>query len=134
MKRYSNTGIKRDKSGVRVYNTTFYPTIPIDDSDQFIYTKFGDRIDALAYQYYGDISLWWIISKANGIKGQAGLKPGLLLRIPGNITQIISDFNALNSGATTSGGTSSGGSGGTGGSSGGGTSGGGSGGGTGGGY
>ena len=38
MKRYSKTGIKRDKSGVRVYNTTFYPTIPIDDSDQFIYT------------------------------------------------------------------------------------------------
>jgi uncharacterized membrane protein YgcG len=134
MKRYLNTGVKRDKSGVRVYNTTFYPTIPIDDSDQFIYTKFGDRIDALANQYYGDVTLWWIISKANGIKGQAGLKPGLLLRIPGNITQIISDFNALNSGATTSGGTSSGGSGGTGDSSGGGTSGGGSGGGTGGGY
>ena len=125
MKRYSKTGIKRDKSGVRVYNTTFYPTIPIDDSDQFIYTKFGDRIDALAYQYYGDISLWWIISKANGIKGQAGLKPGQLSRIPGKIQNIISDFNTINQGSTSSGGTSSGG---------GSTSGGGSGGGTGGGY
>ena len=127
MKRYSNTGIKRDKSGVRVYNTTFYPTIPIDDSDQFIYTKFGDRIDALANQYYGDVTLWWIISKANGIRGQAGLKPGQLLRIPGNVTRIVSEFRELNQGATTSGGTS-------GGSSGGGASGGGSGGGTGGGY
>ena len=113
MKRYSNTGIKRDKSGVRVYNTTFYPSIPIDDSDQFIYTKFGDRVDALANEYYGDVTLWWIISKANGIKGQAGLKPGQLLRIPGQVEEILSNFRDLNSGGTSGGGTSSGGSGGS---------------------
>ena len=108
MKRYSNTGIKRDKSGVRVYNTTFYPSIPIDDSDQFIYTKFGDRVDALANEYYGDVTLWWIISKANGIKGQAGLKPGQLLRIPGQVEEILSNFRDLNGGGTSGGGTSSG--------------------------
>ena len=131
MKRYRNTGTKRDKSGVRVYNTTFYPTIPIDDSDKFIYTKFGDRVDALANEYYGDVTLWWIISKANGIRGEAGLRPGKLLRIPGNVSRIVSEFRELNQGATISGGTS----GGVGGSSGGGgASGGGSGGGTGGGY
>ena len=113
MKRYSNTGIKRDKSGVRVYNTTFYPSIPIDDSDQFIYTKFGDRVDALANEYYGDVTLWWIISKANGIKGQAGLKPGQLLRIPGQVEEILSNFRDLNSGGTSGGGTSSDGSGGS---------------------
>ena len=113
MKRYSNTGIKRDKSGVRVYNTTFYPSIPIDNSDQFIYTKFGDRVDALANEYYGDVTLWWIISKANGIKGQAGLKPGQLLRIPGQVEEILSNFRDLNGGGTSGGGTSSGGSGGS---------------------
>ena len=113
MKRYSNTGIKRDKSGVRVYNTTFYPSIPIDDSDQFIYTKFGDRVDALANEYYGDVTLWWIISKANGIKGQAGLKPGQLLRIPGQVEEILSNFRDLNGGGTSGDGTSSGGSGGS---------------------
>ncbi len=113
MKRYSNTGIKRDKSGVRVYNTTFYPSIPIDDSDRFIYTKFGDRVDALANEYYGDVTLWWIISKANGIKGQAGLKPGQLLRIPGQVEEILSNFRDLNGGGTSGGGTSSGGSGGS---------------------
>ena len=113
MKRYSNTSIKRDKSGVRVYNTTFYPSIPIDDSDQFIYTKFGDRVDALANEYYGDVTLWWIISKANGIKGQAGLKPGQLLRIPGQVEEILSNFRDLNGGGTSGGGTSSGGSGGS---------------------
>ena len=113
MKRYSNTGIKRDKSGVRVYNTTFYPSIPIDDSDQFIYTKFGDRVDALANEYYCDVTLWWIISKANGIKGQAGLKPGQLLRIPGQVEEILSKFRDLNGGGTSGGGTSSGGSGGS---------------------
>ena len=124
MKRYSNTGIKRDKSGVRVYNTTFYPSIPIDDSDQFIYTKFGDRVDALANEYYGDVTLWWIISKANGIKGQAGLKPGQLLRIPGQVEEILSNFRDLNGGGTSGGGTSSGGSGGSSGGSAGGSGGG----------
>mgnify|MGYP001294063286 CR=1 FL=1 len=125
MKRYDTTPKKTDKSGARVYSTTFYPEIPIRDTDIFITSVFGQRLENLAYKYYGDTSLWWIISKANGIKGQAGLKPGQLLRIPGKIQNIISDFNTINQGSTSSGGTSSGG---------GSTSGGGSGGGTGGGY
>ena len=58
------------------------------------------------------MTLWWIISKANGIKGQAGLKPGQLLRIPGQVEEILSNFRDLNGGGTSGGGTSSGGSGG----------------------
>ena len=36
MKRYETTPIKTDKSGIRVYSTTYYPDIPLDDSDEFI--------------------------------------------------------------------------------------------------
>jgi len=132
--RYQTTKTKKSKEGFRTYTTTYYPNIPISDSDTFILAKEGSRLDSLANEYYGDTKLWWVLAKSNGIRGKIALKAGELIRIPGNITKIISDFNTLNDGATTSGGTSSGGSGGTGGSSGGGTSGGGSGGGTGGGY
>ena len=96
MKRYSTTRKKVDRSGSRVYATTLYPEMPIENSDQFIYTKEGDRFDTLAYKYYGDSTYWWIIAKANGIRGKLGLKPGTPLRIPGDIAGILQKFNTIN--------------------------------------
>ena len=61
MKRYSSTRRKRDKSNITSYTTTMYPSIPIENSDKFIVTKIGDRLDTLAHRYYGDITLWWVI-------------------------------------------------------------------------
>ncbi len=49
--RYSNTKVKRDKSGIRVYKTTYYPDIPISDNDQFIYPRYGERLDLLSYKF-----------------------------------------------------------------------------------
>ena len=94
--RYSNTKIKRDKSGVRTYKTTYYPDIPIHDRDQFIYPKFGERLDALAYRFYGDTSLWWVIAKANGLKGKLYVPQDTEIRVPGDITKVLEDFNNLN--------------------------------------
>ena len=96
MNRYDNTRVGLDKSGLRVYTTTYYPEIPIENSDKFIYTKVGDRLDSLANEYYEDISLWWVISKANGIKGKIALKPTTLIRIPGDILGILEKFEDLN--------------------------------------
>jgi hypothetical protein len=96
MKRYSNTNIKIDRAGNRVYTTTYYPTIPIENSDQFISAKQGTRIDNLAFQYYNDTSLWWIIAKANGIKGRVILTTGDLIRIPSNVSGILGKFEELN--------------------------------------
>ena len=96
MKRYNNTTQKVDKSGIRVYQTTYYPEIKISDSDVFIMPKEGQRLDNLAYKYYGDTTLWWIIAKANGIKGVAVPPIDEPIRIPGDITNIIENFNDLN--------------------------------------
>ena len=96
MKRYNNTTQKVDKSGIRVYQTTYYPEIKISDSDVFIMPKEGQRLDNLAYKYYGDTTLWWIIAKANGIKGVAVPPIDEPIRIPGNVTNIIEKFNDLN--------------------------------------
>ena len=97
MNRYNNTNIKLDKDGKRVYSTTYYPEIPLTNSDNFINTSERVRLDILANNHYGDTTLWWVIAKANGIKGINVLKVGTLLRIPGNVTKIIRDFRELNS-------------------------------------
>ena len=97
MKRYENNKIKLDKDGKRVYTTTYYPNISLSNSDQFIQTKIGTRLDNLAQVYYGDSTLWWIIAKANGIKGFTSLKSNTRLRIPSNISKILEDFKKLNS-------------------------------------
>ena len=94
--RYSNTKVKRDKSGIRVYKTTYYPDIPISDNDEFIYPRFGERLDSLAYRFYGDVTLWWVIAKANGLKRKVFVPQDTEIRIPGNVSKVLEDFNNLN--------------------------------------
>ena len=95
MKRYSTTRQKLDKSGIRVYGTTYYPEIPVSDNDQFIYPQDGDRVDTLAHKYYGDVSLWWMIAQANHIgKGTMNINTGTKLRIPLAVEEILQEFES----------------------------------------
>ena len=97
MARYDSTSITVNRKGERVRIPTLYPEIPLSDSDQFIFPKDGDRLDNIAFKYYGDASLWWIIAKANELgKGRTILNPNFQIRVPGNHTKIIADFNNLN--------------------------------------
>jgi hypothetical protein len=61
--RYNYTKVKTSRDGKRVLRPTIYPKIPIKDSDVFIYPKFGDRLDNLAYRYYKDTTLCLITIK-----------------------------------------------------------------------
>lgn len=102
MGRYSGIEILKDSSvkpGVRFYKTVRYPEIPLQESDIYVITSIGDRLDLLANQYYGDSSLYWIISIANESLPQDSLivPEGTQLRIPQYPAQIISKYNALNS-------------------------------------
>ena len=67
MSRYENTPIQR-KDNVRIFYY-FLSQIPLQDSDKYINVIVGTRVDNLAFQYYGDISLWWIIAEINGLTG-----------------------------------------------------------------
>ena len=97
MNRYERTPITINKKNQRVLRITRYPQIPISDEDQFIYPKDGDRLDNVAYRYYNDETLWWVIAQANGLgKGRTILNPNFQIIIPGNVTQNISDFENLN--------------------------------------
>ena len=94
--RYTYTQLKKNKDGKRVFKPTMYPKIPIRDSDVFIYPKFGDRLDNLAHKYYGDVSLWWIIAKANNLdKAEIGLNVEKQIRIPMNIEVILNKLKDM---------------------------------------
>ena len=87
MPRYENTTIRKIKKegSVDVVSkvTTLYDIIPESDNDTYVISQYGDRLDLLAYQYYGDTSLWWYIAKANGLKVMV-IPTGTSLRIPGS--------------------------------------------------
>ena len=94
--RYKYTKIKSRVDGKRTFKPTMYPKIPIRDSDVFIYPKFGDRLDNLAYKYYKDVSLWWIIAKANNLdKAEIGLNVEKQIRIPTDIQPIINKLKGM---------------------------------------
>lgn len=97
MKRYFSTPVIQRWDGKRVYVTTSYPMIEPQDSDAIIISNETDQLDSLAYKYYGDPTLWWIIALINNLgKGRMSVPPGLQLRIPVNINSIITQFNSLN--------------------------------------
>ena len=92
--RYENNEVKATNDGRRVYRSKIYPNIPLRDDDIYVATETGDRLDTLAYQYYQDSSLWWIIAAANNIHNAPfGLEDGTILRIPQNYIQILSNYN-----------------------------------------
>jgi|TARA_R100000081_G_C4795727_1_gene160717 hypothetical protein len=102
MNRYINTPTETSPSGDKIYKVTKYPTIPRTFEDLYIYTTIGDRFDTLAQQYYGDSSLWWIISICNDNLPQNSLNPpvGTQLRIPPNPNPIVAAFEKLNESST----------------------------------
>ncbi len=86
MKRYSITKIRRKEHSRKKpqhdhMGTTLYEKIPHKENDIWVVTQYGDRLDLLAHQFYGDKSLWWYIAKANGLKVNK-VPIGTFLRIP----------------------------------------------------
>ena len=98
MARYSNISKTKAPDGEQMYTTVRYPEIPRSENDIYVYTTIGDRFDTLALQYYGDSSLWWIISNANGKLNQNSLTPpvGSQIRIPSNPTPTLAAYRSLN--------------------------------------
>ncbi len=88
--RYDNNEQKKLKDGRIVFRSKIYPNIPKKDSDIYIVTQGGDRLDTLAYQFYNDSSLWWIIATANNIHGaDFALDDGTILRVPKDYISIL---------------------------------------------
>jgi nucleoid-associated protein YgaU len=69
--------------GKRRYSTLRYPRFELRSSDIYLITKKTDRLDLLAFSYYGDVRYWVIIAKANKLHNATLRVPvGMRLRIP----------------------------------------------------
>ena len=99
MERYNNTDILTTEYTNRpYYKGKFYPNVPLSESDVYVITTVGDRLDNLAYSYYRDSTLWWIIAMANNntTKGALYPKPGTQLRIPTDINNVLNLYDQFN--------------------------------------
>lgn len=95
--RYQNIPTKKSDSGKRVTRSVIYPPIPKTNDDIYVITTPGDRVDILAYKYYGSVSLAWIILEANSLsKDSYVMAPGTQVRIPANVNKILTDYTNLN--------------------------------------
>ncbi len=65
MNRYLGISTIKSNTGKQMYATSRYPEIPLSENDIYVYTTQGDRYDVLVLNYYGNSSLWWVISIAN---------------------------------------------------------------------
>jgi len=105
MNRYETIQEIRNKNpyvgtiGDEYYDTVYYPEVGASEGDIYVETEFGDRLDALAYQFYGDVTLYWIIAIRNPNKvnfGSIYLSPGSQIAIPQDISTIVDEYRDLN--------------------------------------
>ena len=84
-----------------------FRSIGLSENDIYVYSSQGDRFDILENQYYGDQSLWWIISIANiAVAGTSlpsdltqdslVIPEGIQIRIPANYASVLNDYKILN--------------------------------------
>ena len=99
MRRYSTIPKTKGPEGNLMYKTVRYPEIPLSETDLYVITGEGDRLDLLAQQFYKDQSLWWIISIANDTLSQNSLfiPLGTQLRIPTDIQNVLIEYDTINS-------------------------------------
>lgn len=90
MSRYERTPIDRvelstkykDRRGtISKYNTTIYKEVEEKDSDIYLIAQEGDRLDNLAFEYYGDQRLWWFLANVNNLSSM-NVPAGTSLRVP----------------------------------------------------
>lgn len=96
-RRHKHSEILRTDSGRRHFATVVYPEIPPTEDDIYVITAGGDRFDTLSMDYYGDSTLWWIISSANPSNTfSLAIKPGTQIRIPADPIRCIERFEDFN--------------------------------------
>lgn len=90
---------KSNATGSLYYTTNIYPEIAPTDNDYYVITTVEDRLDLIAYDFYQDSSLWWIIASANALPGDSMYPPiGIQLRIPTDVQSILNTYNRVNNG------------------------------------
>ena len=92
--RYSKTRKRKAKgTGQLVQKPTFYPLIEPRYDDVIYRPKYGERLDKLAAEYYGNPNNWWVIASFNRKPTESHAKHGDIIRIPKDLSlalQVVS--------------------------------------------
>ena len=93
-----NTILSQQYTGIKYYKNKVYPPVPAVESDLYIITTEGDRLDNLANTYYKDPSYWWVISTVNNNVNNCSMfpTPGTQLRIPLDLGRVLRIFDEVN--------------------------------------
>ena len=96
--RYQNIQVtKLQATGSQYYLNNVYPDVPYSNDDNYVITVLGDRLDLLAFDFYGDTSFWWVIASANALSGDSlYVEPGMQLRIPVDLSGILNEYKLVN--------------------------------------
>jgi nucleoid-associated protein YgaU len=96
--RYNKSDILTTSTGQQYYKAKKYPPVPPSASDVYLVTVQGDRLDLIAYTYYKDPTLWWVISMVNNdiTFGSMFPEPGTQLRIPTDLGAVLALFDQEN--------------------------------------
>lgn len=99
MNRFEEIQQKKTSKGKNYYRETFIPSVPEQEGDVYFITERGDRLDLLAYEFYKDVSLWWVLAAANPIPTRRDsymIEPGHQFRIPVDPQTVIQEYYKLN--------------------------------------
>lgn len=96
--RYENIPLTRGtEQKSQMYQTNVYPDIPVTETDNYVITTLGDRLDLLSLDFYNDMTFWWVIAAANNLPGDSIYPPiGMQLRIPDNPIQVNNLYKSEN--------------------------------------
>ena len=97
MSRYSPYRIILRDNSKPYYETQNNTKIEESDKDKYYTVDMTtiNRLDIIAYNFYGVASYWWIIAKANNILDAFDVPLGTVLRIP-NINSVYSSKGVVN--------------------------------------
>jgi hypothetical protein len=95
---YSKDDIRTDENGVKFYVGKLYPNISYSETDEYIIATIGDRLDTIAFKYYGDVKYWKIIAMANNnvTGGSLFITPGTQIRIPTDLNTVLKLYEKIN--------------------------------------
>ena len=83
-KMVNDRGSVRNNYKATKYQTTIYEAVPERDTDIYVTTQPGDRLDNLAFLFYGNASHWWFIATINNLTTM-NVPTGTSLRIPASL-------------------------------------------------
>ena len=99
MNRFTNIRTKKTSKGKQYYREAFIPKVSDLEGDVYFITERGDRLDLLAFEFYKDVSLWWVLAAANPTitrRDSYYVEPGKQFKVPANPQVIIEDYRDLN--------------------------------------